>query len=45
MEVGSTHQVQSATLEATVIRADGTVEHLGVIDSYTAAEDEAEGED
>ena len=35
MEVGSRH-IAEATIEATITRADGTVEHLGVIDSYRA---------
>lgn len=34
MEV-STRQIASATIEARIIRADGTVEELGVIDTYT----------
>lgn len=35
MEVGA-KQVAEATIEATIIRADGSVEHLGIIDSYRA---------
>lgn len=30
----NTNNVAEASLEVTIIRADGTVEHLGVIDSY-----------
>lgn len=33
MEVYS-KQIATATIEVTITRADGTVEHLGVIDSY-----------
>lgn len=33
MEVMS-NQIQSASIEATITRADGTVEHLGVISEY-----------
>lgn len=33
MEVAA-NNIVSATIEATVTRADGTVEHLGVLDSY-----------
>lgn len=35
MEVHSKH-VAEASIEATIVRADGTVERLGVIDSYKA---------
>ena len=35
MQVNADHVVE-ATIEATITRADGTVEHLGVIDSYRA---------
>lgn len=34
MEIKARH-IASATIEATITRADGTVEHLGVLDSYT----------
>ena len=37
MEVGS-DQITEAWIEATVIRADGTREELGVLDSYQRPE-------
>ncbi len=33
-------QIQRATIEATVIRADGTIEHLGVLDVEWHEEEE-----
>lgn len=39
MDVTNEH-IAEATLEVTVIRKDGTVENLGVVDAYTRPQDE-----
>ena len=39
-DVGAKGEVKSVTMEAKIIRADGTVKDLGVVSSWNAADDE-----